>query len=235
VLAVGSVDNIETTLMRLNVFGVEHAPITYLAEVLAPFPVVGKKSLYATAADSSVVDDACTPLPSSTPNLADYVVLVRRGACTFAVKLANIKAKGATAAIVYNNGGVFAPVNFGDSGVHAVMVDTADGEFLAANKDKIQVEFPRTNVTVAVPAATGGLVSDFSTYGPTNDMFFKPAVSGVGGNIVATWPLALGGWVSISGVRSFDNGLSENKEPNSPLSLDFYGHSSRSRRRCSPT
>ena len=35
--------------------------------------------LYATSLDSSVADDACNPLPDSTPDLSGYIVLVKRG------------------------------------------------------------------------------------------------------------------------------------------------------------
>lgn len=43
-------------------------------------------------------------------------------------------------------------------------------------------------------------MSTFSTYGPSYDMNFKPAISAPGGNILSTLPLALGGWGVESGT-----------------------------------
>jgi hypothetical protein len=48
-----------------------------------PLPVVGTLPLYAISNDTTVVDDACNPLPASTPDLSGFAVLVRRGTCTF--------------------------------------------------------------------------------------------------------------------------------------------------------
>ena len=43
-------------------------------------------------------------------------------------------------------------------------------------------------------------MSTFSTFGPENDFSFKPAVSAPGGNIISTYPLALGGYAVASGT-----------------------------------
>jgi subtilisin family serine protease len=60
------------------------------------------------------------------------------------------------------------------------------------------ISFP--NASYAYPVATAGLVSDFSTYGPTYDMFLKPAVTAPGGNILSTFPVALGAYKLDSGT-----------------------------------
>jgi subtilisin family serine protease len=43
-------------------------------------------------------------------------------------------------------------------------------------------------------------MSSFSSYGPTFDMFFKPAVSAPGGNILSTFPVPLGSFAVLSGT-----------------------------------
>lgn len=43
-------------------------------------------------------------------------------------------------------------------------------------------------------------MSSFSSFGPTNDMFFKPAVSAPGGNILSTLPTTLGNFGVLSGT-----------------------------------
>jgi hypothetical protein len=57
--------------------------------------------VYATSNSTTVADDACNALPASTPDLANKVVIVRRGTCSFVQKLTNIAAKGAKAFLIY--------------------------------------------------------------------------------------------------------------------------------------
>ncbi len=77
--------------------------------------------IYATSNDTTIVDDACDALPDDTPDLSPYVVVIRRGTCTFVytlafvkvhysdqsfeqvTKLANIADKGATVALIYES------------------------------------------------------------------------------------------------------------------------------------
>lgn len=44
------------------------------------------------------------------------------------------------------------------------------------------------------------MVSTFSTYGPSNDMYFKAAIAAPGGNILSTYPVKLGSWAIESGT-----------------------------------
>lgn len=70
---------------------------------LSTFPLhaTGEYPIYATTTDLTKADDACDPLPASTPDLSDKVVLIRRGSCTFAQKLDNAAAKGAKVFLIY--------------------------------------------------------------------------------------------------------------------------------------
>lgn len=87
------------TLQTAVVHNATHAPIPY--NQLAPLPINGTRHVYATSNSSSTPDDACTPLPAGTPDLAEFVVLIRRGTCTFADKFANAAKKGARYFLVY--------------------------------------------------------------------------------------------------------------------------------------
>lgn len=64
----------------------------------------------------------------------------------------------------------------------------------------ITISFPQTGGNFDFPSEDGGLMSTFSTYGPTNDVFFKPAVSAPGGNILSTFPVPLGSFAVLSGT-----------------------------------
>lgn len=203
VISVSSIDNTEAVFNSIKVTGSDHGLIPYLTDGgLSPLNATGEWPIYATSKDTAVTDDACNPLPASTPDLSKFITVIRRGTCNFTDKLANAAAKGAKLVVVYNNGGAFAPVVFGNT-TAAVLIQDADGAFLVDQFNKgtgIKISFPQTNALVREAAPTGGLVSSFTSFGPSNDMFFKPAVAAPGGNIVNTWPVPLGSFVSISGT-----------------------------------
>ncbi len=75
-----------------------HEPIGYNS--FLPLKVGGTHPIYATSTDPSIANDACDPLPVSTPDLSPFVVIVRRGSCAFVQKLTNIAAKGAKYALI---------------------------------------------------------------------------------------------------------------------------------------
>ncbi|PPQ73671.1 hypothetical protein CVT24_007332 [Panaeolus cyanescens] len=185
-ISVASVENTVIPVQNATVHGVQHDPITYFSS--DPLPVEGELPIYATSTDPTVPDDACNPLPDSTPDLSQVVVIVRRGACTFMTKIQNIAAKGAKVALIYNNvNGILSPAvgDFVASGISA-----ADGEYLVQQfvaGAPIKLSFPQSGGAV-ITSPTGGLVSSFSSYGPSNDFYFKPSVAAPGGGILSTVP-----------------------------------------------
>ncbi|KAJ7680663.1 subtilisin-like protease [Mycena polygramma] len=198
-ISVASIDNTVVPLQSFTVSGATHDPIAYYDTF--PLPVNGTLPLYATSNDTTVADDACNPLPDSTPDLSGFVVLVRRGTCAFTAKLANIAAKGAKTALIYDNGNGFAGIEVGN--FSAVLIQAEDGVFLGqqlAGGASIKVTFPQSGGSVNFPSTTGGLVSTFTTYGPTNDFYFKPAIAAPGGDILSTFPVPLGSWSLLSGT-----------------------------------
>lgn len=80
-ISVASVDNIITPLQNATVHGIEHNPITYFN--VTPLPVNGTLPIFATSNNTAIMNDACDPLPPSTPNLAPFVVIIRSGGCSF--------------------------------------------------------------------------------------------------------------------------------------------------------
>nr|VWP00760.1 Chitin synthase [Ganoderma boninense] len=128
-ISVASLDNTIIPLQNATVSGVTHDPITYFSAL--PLPVKDTLPLYATSKDVTIADDACNPLPDSTPDLSTYAVLVRRGTCAFTQKLANVAAKGGKVTLIYDNGGGFAGIEVGN--YTAVLIQAADGTFVRAN------------------------------------------------------------------------------------------------------
>ncbi|KAK1222039.1 hypothetical protein PQX77_015138 [Marasmius sp. AFHP31] len=198
-ISVASVDSITVRINNATVQGVSHQPITYYA--LSPFPVNGSLPIYATSNDTSIPDDACEVLPDSTPDLSKFIVVIRRGSCIFTQKLANVAAKGAKYALIYDNGTGFGFIDIGTF-TAAAMIQAADGEFLVkqyASGAPVQLSFPQTG-GIDYPYPGGGLSSSFSNYGPTNDMFFKPSVSAPGGLVLSTYPTTRGYYGVASGT-----------------------------------
>ncbi|QRW22547.1 pyrolysin [Rhizoctonia solani] len=195
VISVGSVDNTVTTVQNAVVSNGRE--ISYLG--LATLPIPAGLALYATSSDTTVADDACNPLPATTPDLSNRLVIIRRGTCTFVSKLDNAAKFGAKYFLIYDNKDqTLSSISTGD--YVAALISQQDGVFLVtgAAPQNLTISFPNNPDTIPVPG--GGLMSSFSTYGPTNDMYFKPAVSAPGGNILSTYPVPLGAYAILSGT-----------------------------------
>jgi subtilisin family serine protease len=58
----------------------------------------------------------------------------------------------------------------------------------------------KTYVAESPTAIGGGLMSNYSSFGPTADFRLKPQLSAPGGDILSTWPLESNGYAIISGT-----------------------------------
>lgn len=86
VISIASVENSVFPSQTFLVHGAQHEPIPYLSGL--PLEVNGTLPIWPTSNDTTIKADACTPLPANTPNLANKVVLVRRGTCNFVSRAA---------------------------------------------------------------------------------------------------------------------------------------------------
>ncbi|QRV79003.1 pyrolysin [Ceratobasidium sp. AG-Ba] len=195
VISVGSVDNTVATVQKAVASNSKE--IAY--QGLEPLDIPSGLGLYATSSDTTVADDACNPLPATTPDLTNKLVIIRRGTCTFVSKLDNAAKFGAKYFLIYDNKDqTLSTVSTGN--YTGALISQADGIFLVTQgvPQGLTVSFPNNPSTISVPG--GGLMSSFSTYGPSNDMYFKPAVSAPGGNILSTYPVPLGPYAILSGT-----------------------------------
>ncbi|KAI1451915.1 subtilisin-like protein [Annulohypoxylon moriforme] len=154
---------------------------------------------------------ACVALPEDTPNLSGYIVLIRRGTCTFIEKATNAAQYGARYVLYYNNvqPGAIGPAVTGVDGVVGTgMVTAAQGESwvkaLEANstiklnmldplKAPVSLSYEQNNVT-------GGFASSFTSWNPTFELDIKPQLASPGGNILSTYPIPLGTYAILSGT-----------------------------------
>lgn len=165
--------------------------------------------LYAISLDPATNGDGCNPLPTTTPDLSPFVVLIRRGQCTFDTKIANAQAYSAKRILFYNNipGVPGAP---GDSSLTfpvGMVADTQGAEWVSELKagTNVTVDFvaekdAKTVFTQQDDVLTGGKMSTFTSWGPSYEGWIKPQISAPGGNILSTLPLAQGGYGVESGT-----------------------------------
>lgn len=171
--------------------------------------VNGTYELYPLSLNASVEADGCEALPSTTPDLSKKIVLIRRGGCAFEDKADNAVKAGAKNILFYNNAPGTDAFDFTNSDIVGMgMVPTTTGEDwlkLAAKNASIHLHMvakssaPTVFIT-EVNNVAGGYVSDFSQWGPTNELAALPHVLAPGGFMLSTWPLALGGFAVESGT-----------------------------------
>ncbi|KAJ2766263.1 hypothetical protein IWQ57_004442, partial [Coemansia nantahalensis] len=130
------------------------------------------------------------------------IVLVKRGNCTFVEKAAHAQNAGAAGVMVYNNEPeLMSPSSVGANvTIPLVVIKSDDGQAILDELKHGPVAASATNRTMSVSSPTGGQISHFSSWGPDPELQLTPAVGAPGGNIFSTFPLALGGYTSLSGT-----------------------------------
>ncbi|GAA5913639.1 uncharacterized protein JCM6883_004034 [Sporobolomyces salmoneus] len=188
--AVGSVDVAYHAAYGASLLGKPSIPY----QSPTPFNETNEYTLYFTSTDPTLKNDACTALPANTPDLSRRAVVVQRGTCDFNVKLANIGKAGGKIVLVYNSAGALAipQLNVGTTGLsHVGSLRREDGlqllKYYQAQPRGVRISFPFTTlVPYVADTVSGGVISTFSNYGPTNDLFGVPSVVAPGLNILST-------------------------------------------------
>lgn len=122
--------------------------------------------------------------------LTGKIALIIRGDLTFVEKIQNAQAAGAAGVIVYNNtGGGDGMINMmypDDGKIPAVFIGNTDGNNLLAliEESKNTVEFKGEKVLIE--NANSGKMSEFTSWGPTPNLDFKPEITAPGGQIYST-------------------------------------------------
>lgn len=193
VIAVGSVDNVKAFFPEFDVNGTLHPYVQ--ADAAPAAPKMG-------SAPVVTVPDTIGCAPEAPGSLTGDIALIERGTCLFFTKALNAQNAGAVGVVIYNNtAGFLTPTVAGTSPITipVVLTGQTDGQQIAA------ITGTRTLTWTAngdyIPQATGGLVSSFSSWGPTAELGLKPDVSAPGGEIRSTWPITqFGGHNVISGT-----------------------------------
>ncbi|KAF8934940.1 hypothetical protein BGZ58_005338 [Dissophora ornata] len=150
-----------------------------------------------------VKDDACTTI---TTDLTGKIALIRRGDCTFRIKIANAAMANATGVILMDNvpsNGFAADTAGATIKVRCITLD--DGEYLlqmiqGEKKEVEGIKLAPGNGPKKVYNPNGGFLSIFSSMGPDSELNPKPDISAPGGQIWSTFPVKLGSYASLSGT-----------------------------------
>lgn len=149
--------------------------------------------------DSEGSVEGCAPYTGSFP---DQILLIKRGNCTFVEKAAHAQAAGAVGVMVYNTEPeLMSPTSASPNvTIPLVVIKSDDGQAILDDLKLGKVTLTATNHTVSVNNPSGGQISSFSSWGPDPELYLSPAVGAPGGDIFSTFPLALGGYTSLSGT-----------------------------------
>ncbi|KAH7127837.1 peptidase S8/S53 domain-containing protein [Dactylonectria estremocensis] len=166
--------------------------------------------LWAPSYDTTIANGGCDAYPADTPDLSGYIVLVRRGTCTFVQKAQNAANAGAKYILIYNNAGGASKIDVSTvPGILAAGMITSDAgaKFISLLKAGSTVTLEMDDgssgeVTLSESdnTVTGGSVSTFSSWGPTWEVDVKPQFGAPGGSILSTYPTAKGSYAVLSGT-----------------------------------
>lgn len=168
----------------------------------------GTYALYPSSLNASAVDDSCEPWTGSH-DVSSKIVLIRYGGCKSSHKQANAIKAGAKNILFYNNvpGTYELPVQ--DPALTGLgMVSAQTGEELVKlaasgahiNLNMTSDKFAKTIFINETNPQSGGQVSDFSQWGPSNELLPVTAVSGIGGFMLSTWPVLEGSYAIDTGT-----------------------------------
>ena len=130
-------------------------------------------------------------------NVTGKVAVIKRGGISFVDKVNNADAKGAAAAIVYNNESGIINMALDGTKLPAVSVSGEDAAKLLNAKEQ-KVKFLAEMASVDNP--TGWQSSSFSSWGPTPSLTLKPQISGVGGSVLSAKNNTTDGYQVMSGT-----------------------------------
>ncbi|CAF3054778.1 unnamed protein product [Rotaria sp. Silwood2] len=208
-IAVASIDNLGSPeLGYQGEFYVQLGPklnFHYLAG-FNNFPsTISGYALYAFGLKNINSTDACSPLPSETESFSEKIVLIRLGNCWIWEQLDNLKKIGAKYVMFYISVDSTDYWDSFDETIVGVVSKQQGITWLSYLKQGLSVKLyfssnPPPGVVDWPNTDTGGKISKFSSWYPTNDLNVKPEIAAPGGNILSTYPSNMGAYAVLSGT-----------------------------------
>lgn len=135
-------------------------------------------------ASAPVTSGGAVITSGSAVSVSGKIALIQRGELTFVDKMANAKAAGAIAAIIFNSQtGGDALMSMTPGSIPSIFVGVTDGTKLKESVNKT-ITFGTDVKNIVNPAI--GEFDDSTSWGTTPDLNFKPDLAAPGGNIYST-------------------------------------------------
>lgn len=135
--------------------------------------------------------EACDPYPEGTRNLTGVIPLIRRGFCSFTIKVNNLETLGAEYILFYNNEDTLTAPGYPFTEPIVGLVTAEIGEALIdilKTNGSVMADFsvnPEDPISYINPH--GGEPDYFTSWGPLYDLSLKPDIAAPGGNIFSAW------------------------------------------------
>ncbi|KAJ1956365.1 hypothetical protein GGI12_005326, partial [Dipsacomyces acuminosporus] len=200
----------------INVGSIENWSVTGYTAIVTTSQT--QKSIFITTPgneDIPFVFDNSTPVVAPTDSkggvegcssfntsLAGKIALISRGSCSPTQKTINAQNAGAVGVLIYNSVfGIYNAAVEGGTTIPVAAISRDDGLFIvnALSQGAVTIKAPKGE-TITIDNPTAGLMSAFSSYGPSPELDIAPLISGPGGLIYSTYPLNFGKYALLSGT-----------------------------------
>lgn len=153
-----------------------------------PYKIVKGGNIYALSSYREVVDCGNGDEDSFSKDVKGKVALIKRGGLTFQEKYENAVKRGAIGVIIYNKDGDDSLVSMEitiKKKVPIFFIPNSNGEELInnINKNIVKYKFENKKVAEAIENENTKDMSDFTSWGPTPTLDFKPEIAAPGGQI----------------------------------------------------
>ncbi|MFZ5826591.1 MAG: S8 family serine peptidase [Bacillota bacterium] len=198
-IAVASFENNMAT--RTGFLDPEGLPMGYSIMSFSPEPPSSGPSAEVVYAGLGT-SDADFLNPDGTSKVAGKIALISRGAITFREKSMRAQAHGAVQVLIHNSQPGFFRGTMGEPGsyIPTMSISQSAGLRLRSLMDLGPIALTWTGELYTFNNETAGLISSFSSWGPSPDLALKPDLTAPGGSIFSTYPMASGGYASLSGT-----------------------------------
>ncbi|MBD8070559.1 cell wall-binding repeat-containing protein [Bacillus sp. PS06] len=188
-----SYDSLQVASLENNFMDLDAMSYSFDGNEIALAPFLSASSVHPNDVDSKTFEVLSAGLGGTAEDFAgkDFkgkYALIQRGQYDFTLKALNAQAAGAAGVIIYNNtDGYVNMVSEEAIKIPQLFMLKTDGDALKAaidNGQVVSITFNGETTTAANPLA--GQMSDFTSWGVTPNLDFKPEITAPGGNILST-------------------------------------------------